>query len=386
MNRRVVIYWHNGRSLGHTAGCAAVMRALRAESKELELVGLTGAYHGLDLLPPDAELVRLPSFRSYDTPGGAKIEPGTSEEVDSFIQRRSAAAQDILDWYQPDALLVDHLPWGWRGELTAVIESSIKTRKVLMWRGVLFDAQTTNEDYLANGRAEWIAHNYSAVVVHNDPRVFRLEDEYDIPPELVAKLAYSGYLAAPLVYGRDEARRRLGLPANDLVATVTMGGGQGAWDIWHVVLEAMRPLKFDLLRCVLGPYLEPKIRLRIEELSRDIPGYIAVDYEPDLMPWLAAADVVVSAAGANALGEILASRANAIVIPRQLREVEQSMHSACLADRGWIRRINLRNLTVTSMRTEVWSALREPIVPQDCVLLGGAAVTARKVLELLDRD
>ncbi|MEO3930660.1 glycosyltransferase [Micromonosporaceae bacterium B7E4] len=383
---RVVVYWHNGRTLGHTAGCAAVMRALRAESSDVELIALTGAYHGLDLLPPDAHVERLPPFRSYDTPTGSRIEPSTSDEADAFVERRSSAAREFLDRYKPDVLLVDHLPWGWRGELTPSIEATRSTRKVLMWRGVLFDSDMTRHDYLAGGRGEWIATHYDAIVVHNDPRLFRLETEYDLPTTLAAKLTYNGYLPAPYLGGRVAARRLLNLPGHARVVLLTMGGGQGAGDIWCAALAAIRPLQFDMVRCVLGPYLEPNVRERIKWEAATVPGCVLVDYEPAMMPWLAAADVVVTAAGAGALGEVLAARANAVAIPRQLREAEQSIHSAILAERGWIRRVGLADVTAESLREQIRLALRQPVDMPEEMMLGGAAATARKVLEMVAHD
>lgn len=48
--KKVVMYWHNGRSLGHTAEVAKISKKIEEVYKDWPMVGLTGAYKGLDLL------------------------------------------------------------------------------------------------------------------------------------------------------------------------------------------------------------------------------------------------------------------------------------------------------------------------------------------------
>ncbi|MCE0445430.1 hypothetical protein LT493_11610 [Streptomyces tricolor] len=67
---RVVMYWRNGRSLGHTAESAKVAHGLAGSGQEFHLSGLTGAYRGLDLLPSAMDVVKLPAFTNYDNVAG----------------------------------------------------------------------------------------------------------------------------------------------------------------------------------------------------------------------------------------------------------------------------------------------------------------------------
>ncbi|WP_411076091.1 glycosyltransferase family protein [Streptomyces sp. cmx-4-7] len=353
----------------------------------MRLTALTGATRGLELLPQGVEIVPLPSFRSADRPGGAQVEPSTGENLAVFQRRRSDTARDFMVRSAPDALLVDHLPWGWRDELAAAIESTPRTKKILTLRGVLFDAPTTRDEYVAGGRAEWITTHYDAICVHNDPDVFKLESEYAFPPSLTKKLSYSGYLAAPPAHSRVEARQLLGLPRTSRVAVITMGGGQGAADIWHAALKAVGPLEFDTVHCVLGPYLEPEVRDHILATGNRVPGFEAVDFSVDLPLWLRSADLVVSAAGAGGLGEILATGGNAVVIPRQLREAEQRIHARRLEELGLVRMVDLEDIGSDRLRTQIEAAMAEPLLRrQPRLLFDGATATARRVLETLGVD
>ncbi|MFB7600398.1 hypothetical protein [Streptomyces sp. NPDC056160] len=66
--RTVALYWHNGRSLGHTSRTAKVARYLLRSKDPHSIAGITGAYRGLDLLPPEVDIVKIPSFANFDDP------------------------------------------------------------------------------------------------------------------------------------------------------------------------------------------------------------------------------------------------------------------------------------------------------------------------------
>ena len=75
MSLRVALYWHNGRSLGHTAESAVLAHALVPTISNLAIAGITGASKGLDMFPTSMDIVKLPSFRNYDTPTKTLMEP-----------------------------------------------------------------------------------------------------------------------------------------------------------------------------------------------------------------------------------------------------------------------------------------------------------------------
>src|SRR5258708_30864307 len=62
-----------------------------------------------------------------------------------------------------------------------------------------------------------------------------------------------------------------------------------------------------------------------------------------LPAWIKASDFFIGSGGYNSLAEVIATCANALIIPRQLNEREQELHAARLA--------NLNILRVASMET-----------------------------------
>src|SRR5438105_131615 len=75
MGKRIALYWHNGRSLGHTVRCATLGQALLDDIPGSIVVGITGAARGLELLPPGMDFVKIPSYLAYENPEGVRTTP-----------------------------------------------------------------------------------------------------------------------------------------------------------------------------------------------------------------------------------------------------------------------------------------------------------------------
>jgi predicted glycosyltransferase len=383
MKKRVAMYWHNGRSLGHTAETAKVAHALAASGLELSLVGLSGAYRGLDLLPDSMDVVKLPAFTNYETGSGWKQTTRQGLEFDPLFAARAELSAVFLRHYAPDVFIVNHLPHGAENELVPALTQARTGLRILTLRGILFDKEKTQRLYFGPEPSRWIADHFDAIVVHTDPRIFRLEEAYDIPEDLRARLHYAGYLASSPGVTRAQARAALGVTGAEPVILASMGGGQGAMPIWKGVVDALhqRRREVGLAVLVTGPYLEPDARRALDELTAGRDWLRVVTYAPDLHSWMCGADLFIGAAGANMLGEVLTSGVNAIVIPRQLREPEQRMHAALLAERKLVRTCSLESALGGALPELIGEALRAPLSGPMEVRFDGA----RRYPEILAR-
>ncbi|UUN30828.1 glycosyltransferase family protein [Streptomyces sp. FIT100] len=373
---RIAMYWHNGRSLGHTAESAKVAHGLSGSGEEVQISGLTGAYRGLDLLPAGMDVVKLPAFTNYDSVAGWGTRGRTAMETGPLFRMRAEMAEVFLRHYAPDVLLVNHLPRGAGDELVPALTGTRGSggRRVLTLRGVLFDAGKTDREYFRGESARWIDRHFDAIHVHTHPEVFRLEDHYSVPDFLRGRIQYTGYLVAESRLGRDAARAELGVDDGERLVLAAMGGGQGAMPLWTALIDALaeRSTEFDRARLVTGPYLEPADAEALRERAAPLPWLEIVSYEPSMMTWMAAADLFIGAAGANMLSEVLAVGCNSVVIPRQVRESEQRIHARLLANRGLVRMSDLDEVLSGAVGPTLTEALREPLSPKAGHLLGGA--------------
>src|SRR5262249_11671279 len=153
--------------------------------------------------------------------------------------------------------------------------------------------------------------HFDLIQVHAPVSVFRLEEHYDVPPELVSRLHYVGYLVDPSPFSRTEARSRLGLASSERVLVASMGGGQGAGPIWAAVLAAAEADGApDRGLFVTGPYLESDARRELDAEAARRPWLRVTTYSTELTTWMRASDLFIGAAGSNMLGEILATSCN----------------------------------------------------------------------------
>ncbi|APR75946.1 Hypothetical protein A7982_01293 [Minicystis rosea] len=384
---RVAMYWHNGRSLGHTAETAKIAHALVKDLPTAALAGLSGAYRGLDLLPEQMDVVKLPAFVNYDRSSGWALSGRQGLDGPSLFRARAELCDVFLRHYAPEVFIVNHLPRGAEDELATALARDRVGKRVLTLRGVLFDREKTAREYFGPEPSRWIGERFDAIYVHTDPKVFNLEDAYDIPTHLRSRIRYTGYLASPLPLSRAEVRQKIGVAEGERLVVASMGGGQGALPIWRALLDALIENRdaFDRAHLVAGPYLEAKDRATLSEVIATLPWARLVSYEPDMAAWMAGADLVIGAAGSNMLGEILANGCNAIAIPRQVREPEQHIHSTLLAERRLVRACGLESVLAGGLGPVVAEALREPHRPQSDLLMNGAHRYAQYLTELTGR-
>lgn len=371
---KISLYWHNGRSLGHTAEVSKICHGIKRDIPNSTMVGLTGAYKGLDLLPTEVDIVKLPAFVNYDNPSGWNMTGRQGLDAQSLFKLRTEMAEVFIRHYQPDIFLINHLPYGAEQELKPALTGTRSGLRILTLRGVLFDREKTNREYFSGEPYKWIEEQFDAILVHIDPNVFNLEEHYNIPQALKNRIHYTGYLANKIEKTKLEARNELNIDKNERLVVASMGGGQGALQIWNSMIDALSKQKhmFDRAVIVTGPYLEADSEIELKKIALYHPWLEIKKYVPNMTTWMKASDLFIGAAGSNMLGEILSTGCNSITIPRQVREVEQLIHSSILADKGIVRVCSMEQLFDNRLGKIIDEALREPIINYNNVRLNGA--------------
>lgn len=135
---------------------------------------------------------------------------------------------------------------------------------------------------------------------------------------------------------RDAARARLNLP-RDATVLLVFGGSRGARSINKAVVASLEPLLKQAYIVHITGFLDydwvAAAREALPEPLRD--RYLVFAYLHDEMPMaLAAADLVVSRAGASVLGEFPARGLPAVLVPYPHAGRHQERNARYLADRG----------------------------------------------------
>lgn len=151
------------------------------------------------------------------------------------------------------------------------------------------------------------------------------------------KIFETGYpLRADLaLWDRSTAHRHLGV-SGELPVLLVFGGSKGAHSINMAVLDNLRELleKFEIIH-LSGELDWQLVRHSREQLPMDLAArYHALPYLHDMGSALAAADLVVSRAGASSLGEFPLFGLPAVLVPYPHAWRYQKVNADYLARRG----------------------------------------------------
>jgi predicted glycosyltransferase len=362
VQRATALYWHNGRSLGHTVRSATLGQAFLNHIPASIVIGITGASKGLELLPPTMDLVKIPSYLTYDSAKGVRTNPVLSVTKEHFQFIRENLISTFVQDFQPHALIVDFHPEGKNGELIPTVLNSPKTHKVLGLRGILGSPAEINRDFFNPHLVAFMQEHFSAIHVYIDQQVFCLEDHYVIPGSLSAMFKYTGYVTRPTISTKAEARALLKLAPGARIIVISFGGGQGTEPIWQSILSALSKIQnqFDYAFLSAGPYLEAGAYERLQTRVSQHPGWIWTRLLNPLPVWIKAGDFFIGSGGYNSLAEIIATGSNSLIIPRQLNEREQEIHATKLASMNIFRIANLATILSEDVSPLLEMCLKEP--------------------------
>ena len=387
MTKRIALYWHNGRSLGHTARSATLGQGLLEHMPGSAVIGITGASRGFELLPPGMDVVKIPSYLAFDHAQGAISAPILPVTRDDLARMRENLVATFVRDFRPHMLIVDYHPKGNDGELLPAVTQSPETQKVLGLRGILGTPQETNSRFFSPRMVDFIRANYAAIHVYVDERVFRLEEYYNVPASLIDMLRYTGYVTRPTVATKAEARAKLNLEARARIVVASFGGGQGTEALWQAILPVLERIShtFDLVYFAAGPYLEVAAYTRLQSAIAYHPNWHLTRLLDPLPLWMKASDLFIGSGGYNSLSEVLATGANSLIIPRQLNEREQLLHATSLANLQALRLLDLETALQGNIAPLLDMCLREPypIAGHLPIKTDGAITNARLIEKLL---
>jgi predicted glycosyltransferase len=361
--RRVLLYSHDTYGLGHLRRSLVIAERLAGSDEKTSVLIATGS-------------PRAPSFDSVCGVDLLKLPSVVKASDGSYATRTLRLAEDAVARlrasiltaaaleFRPDAVLVDHAPSGYAGELRPMFDAlkarRQKARFVLGLRDVIDAADVVSKQWERDGAFELIDRFYDRVLVYGDPAVLTTAQELDLPARLGARLSFTGYVS------RDAAKR----PARDgrrprLLAT-TGGGGDG-----HGLLRAVarfaasfgsRP-PFDL-DVVTGPFLSQRRVADLKSAFANVDGVDLREFVEDFEATLASCDAVVGMAGYNTTMEILRSGVPALLVPRTTPRREQAIRAerlAAIAPR--LRAIPLETLCDADLRAFVDEAFATKPTP-----------------------
>lgn len=388
MNRhepRLLIYSQDGLGLGHMRRTSLLAREFLDRMPDASVLTVSDSPLGqFFAMAAGHDFLKLPSIR--------KTGPGVWEAVslslsfDDVLRLRTQLIASAIDSFDPQVVLVDHMPHGAMGELVPALRavSGRGIRMVLGLRDILDAPSVVRARWTAEGAYETLDEFYDDILVYGQQDVLDVADEYGWPASISRRASYTGYVCAdpPRRVSPNGSGPWQGGPTPRVL--VVAGGGADAYPMSSAVLDvaaevhAATGAQFSM---VTGPFMPGDhvraLRLRSEqlpmvELRRKFHGRNKI----------AKADLVVSMAGYNTTVEVLATGTPALLIPRSGPSAEQRTRAELFADRSWVRWVDPTDLSSELVANGILAGLEEALTPSVLPDLTGR----QNAISLLSQD
>jgi predicted glycosyltransferase len=244
---RVLLFCHDATGLGHLRRISRIASFLQGECSCLVVTGMEQAHW---MVSKPCELIKLPNWDTLIKERAAKRQVSLWMDVSTHeaCRLKEDLLRSVAAAYRPDCVLVDYLPFGLRGELRDLLETT-PARKYLIHRGI---ADLADRDVLYGEASRQIARVYDRIVVTADRRLVQVETEYGFVEAAAAKTMYVGFVDPHAVTAdRHSVMNERSRPP---LVVCSCGGGLGGEEVFAACVAAAEQLRWVEFHIVLGPY------------------------------------------------------------------------------------------------------------------------------------
>ena len=340
--KRILVYTHNSIGLGHVFRTLAVITGMRKSRPDIDFLVLSSSSVPQIFFQEGIEVVKLPSVKlNIDAPDNRLMPRYLGDcDLESIFEFRQRIILETFDFFQPDALLIEHNMTGQMSELIPLL------MKKWMRKGGPADFALA---HLCRGIMRWVP---LLTIPYENPRhrsesinigllydfMYVLEDREVIDinkaflgddPDLEKKIRYLGKITRKVreeLSSGGEVAARFGLTDGNVIMA-SLGRGGRVLDLSVRLLEIFRETGADRehqIVMVLDPYLPRDLAEGI--VNHPLSGGVKfLHFVPDLVDLINHSRLVISRAGYNTVNEILLTGAKAVLIPESHGGGEQEL-------------------------------------------------------------
>lgn len=335
---RVLLYSHDTFGLGHLRRSRTIAGALTAADPGLSALILTGSpVAGRFTFPERVDHIRLPGV--VKQPDGSYISESLGLDIDETTSLRSGIIKVAARRFEPDIVIVDKEPTGFRGELIPTLDllrAETDAQLVLGLRDVLDEDAALVQEWDRKEAVAAMANYYDEIWVYGLKSIYNPLQGIDYPASIDTRMHWTGYLR----------RETLGDGENDesdrYLLVTPGGGGDGAALVDHV-LKAYEsdPYLLPKARIIYGPFLSGDTRAAFEARVAALADRVeSVGFDSKMENLIAGAVGVIAMGGYNTFCEILSFDKPAIIMPRKKPRLEQYIRAERAEHLGLIRMLD----------------------------------------------
>ncbi|MBP5858120.1 hypothetical protein KAJ83_13960 [Marivibrio halodurans] len=341
---RVLLYSHDTFGLGHLRRCRAIAHALVERNKDVSVLILSGSpIIGSFDFRARVDFVRIP--------GVIKLRNGDYTslklhiDIEDTLDLRASIIRHTAETFDPDLFIVDKEPLGLRGEVEETLWM-LKERgvpRVLGLRDVMDDPDLLAPEWARKNVLPALAELYDDIWVYGLPQIHEPLEGLDIPPSILRKLSYTGYL-------RREVSRDCATPAQaplfdrPYILVTPGGGGDGEEMVDRVIAayEHDRDLPHPAL-IVFGPFMQSDRQNEFLARVEHLPAVECLTFDAHLEALMDGAHAVVAMGGYNTFCEILSFDKRALIVPRTTPRREQLIRASRAQELGLVAMLRDRD-------------------------------------------
>ena len=335
--RRVMFYSHDTFGLGHLRRSRALATAITAGDDEASAIILTGSpVAGRFTFPERVDHIRLPGVTKLSD--GSYVSQTLGMDIEKTTALRAGLIQTAVEQYEPDLLIVDKEPTGFRGELLPTLEwlsHQGKTRTVLGLRDVLDEPEVLAEEWARKGAVDATESFYDEIWVYGVREVYDPTEGLPLSENIRRRMHWTGYL-------RREVTDASEVPDTPYVLITPGGGGDGAAMVSLVLSAYEQDPNLPHAILIYGPFLSGEVRDAFDARVALLDGRVtASGFDSRIEALFAGAEGVICMGGYNTFCEVLSFDKRAVIVPRTVPRLEQ-----------WIRASRAEELGLVSMLDE----------------------------------
>jgi predicted glycosyltransferase len=365
---RVFFYVQHLLGIGHLARASRIAGALAKDGCEVTVI--TGGVPVNGFPGADVTSVTLPAVVASSAGFSGLADQSGNPVGEEFLSRRRDLLIEAFRQAAPDVVIIEAFPFGRRQMrfellplLDAIAKAEPKPRLFSSVRDILQQQKKPGRDEETVGL---LRDHFDGVLVHGDPKFVRLEETFPLTEAIADKIVYTGLVAPDLPPD----------PAETFDIVVSAGGGAVGRDLIRASLQAASRVASDRRWLLIaGPNLPEQ---DYADLAGDAPGNVElVRFRKDFPSLLRGAELSISQAGYNTVGDLLVAGCRAILVPFTAGgETEQSVRAERLERLGLALALPEAGLTTDMLVEAVQTALSRPRLNNPDIDLGGAARTS----------
>jgi predicted glycosyltransferase len=382
---RVMLYSHDTFGLGHLRRSRALAAAITHAIPDASALIMTGSpVAGRFAFPDGVDHVRLPGVTKLSD--GSYASQSIGLDIEEVTDLRAGLIKTSARQFDPDILIVDKEPTGFRGELLPTLETlsdSGRTKQVLGLRDVLDEPDVLVEEWKRKGALDAMQRFYHETWVYGIKSIYDPTRGLNLPADVKSRIHWTGYL-----------RRDLGPvdppPTEDPYILVTPGGGGDGRAMVDLVLSAYEsdPDLGPNAILVYGPFLSGEVREEFETRVDALGDRVtAVGFESKIETLFAGAQGIVCMGGYNTFCEVLSFDKRAVIVPRTVPRLEQWIRASRAEELGLVRMLDefRDGLTVDAMVNAIRALPSQPLPSQALTdgLLDGLDYVTDRIKALL---